>query len=186
MRAFSELTTGSVEKIEVHQISTSDPQIFLGLSAVTVATIGGAITWALNTWKQVEDVRRVRAETHKLSAFSEKEVEDIFDKKIKSTIAAAIEAQTKILLGAAKTDPGRGFEQSEHIKLALGSILARIERGMTIEIRALPPPKDGPEQDPQQAAAFSAIEALAPTLLFPKPDPNPVLSLPEPDRETRS
>jgi hypothetical protein len=35
------------------------------------------VTWALNTWKQVEDIRKVRAETRKLPAFSEKEVEEI-------------------------------------------------------------------------------------------------------------
>jgi hypothetical protein len=65
LRAFSELALGTVEKIEVHQISTSDPQFFFGMSAVTIAAIGTAITWALSTWKQVEDVRRVRAETRK-------------------------------------------------------------------------------------------------------------------------
>jgi hypothetical protein len=59
--AFSELATGTVEKIQVHQISTSDPQFFFGMNPVTIASIGGAITWALNTWKQVADVRRVRA-----------------------------------------------------------------------------------------------------------------------------
>jgi hypothetical protein len=144
LRAFSELATGSVETIEVHQISTSDPQFFFGLSPVTIAAIGTAITWALNTWKQVEDVRKVRAETRKLSAFSEKEVDDIFDRKIKSIMGTSIDAETKRLLADTGTRGGRVYEQGEHLKRALESILARVERGMTVEIRALPPPK-GPE-----------------------------------------
>lgn len=184
LRAFSELATGSVETIEVHQISTSDPQFFFGLSPVTIAAIGTAITWALNTWKQVEDVRKVRAETRKLSAFSEKEVDDIFDRKIKSIMGTSIDAETKRLLADTGTRGGRVYEQGEHLKRALESILARVERGMTVEIRALPPPK-GPEGNAAETAAFEEIKAMAPTLLFPKPDPNPVLPLPPPNREKR-
>jgi hypothetical protein len=188
LRAFSELATGTVEKIQVHQISTSDPQFFFGMNPVTIASIGGAITWALNTWKQVADVRRVRAETRKLSAFTEKEVEEIFDKKIKSTITAAIEAQTKALLADTNTEGGRVFEHGEHIKLALDSILARVERGMTVEIRVLPPPQDSPilTEHPEQVAAFTAIRTIAPNLFFPKPDQNPILPLPAPGPERRS
>jgi hypothetical protein len=188
LRAFSELAIGSAETIEVHQISTSDPQFFFGLSAVTIAAIGTAVTWALNTWKQVEDVRRVRAETRKLSAFSEKEVDDIFDKKIKSIIGTAIEAQTKILLSDTSTRGGRVYEQGEHLKRALESILARVERGMTVEIRALPPPKGSAmlEARPAETAAFEALKTIAPNLFFPKPDQHPILPLPAPDREKRS
>jgi hypothetical protein len=83
---------------------------------------------------------------------------------------------------------GRVYEQGEHLKRALESILARVERGMTVEIRALPPPKGSPilEGHPDQVAAFAALKTITPTLFFSKPDQNPVLPLPEPDREKRS
>lgn len=185
LRAFSEFATGTVPSIQVHQISTSDPQFFLGMDALTIAAIGGAVTWALNTWKQVEDVRKVRAETRKLSAFSEKEVEEIFDKKIKSTINDAIDSQTKTFLSQLSTQSGRAHEQGEHIKIALESILARIERGMTVEIRAVPPAidRDNSEDKDDENSAFIRINSLAPKLIFPRPEVSPLLQLPKTDKE---
>jgi hypothetical protein len=135
----------------------------------------------------VEDVRRVRAETRKLSAFTEKEVDDIFDKKIKSTITGAIEAQTKTLLTQVNTEGGRVYEQGGHVKRALESILARVERGMTVEIRVLPPEGSPvPGGRPDEAAAFTALRSIAPNLIFPKPDQSPILPLRGPDREMRN
>lgn len=66
IRAFSELANGSAEEIHVRQISTSDPIFYFGLGALTISQIGGAVTWALERWKQVEDIRKVRAETKNL------------------------------------------------------------------------------------------------------------------------
>lgn len=68
IRAFSEVATGAAEPIEVHQISTSDPVFFFGLSATTIAIFGKAVKWALDTWKQVEDIRKVRAEAQRTGA----------------------------------------------------------------------------------------------------------------------
>lgn len=60
IRSFSEATIGTVEGVEVRQISTSDPLFFFSLHPQTIAAIGLAVTWALNTWKQVEEIRRDR------------------------------------------------------------------------------------------------------------------------------
>ena len=51
IRVFSEIATGSAEPVEIHQISTSDPVFFFGISSVTIAMVGKAVTWALDTWK---------------------------------------------------------------------------------------------------------------------------------------
>ncbi len=63
LRAFSELAVGTAEIITVSQISTSDPLFSLGMNPKTIAAIAAAITWALNTWKQVEEIR---VQTHKM------------------------------------------------------------------------------------------------------------------------
>jgi hypothetical protein len=59
---------------------------------------------------------------------------------------------------------------------------------MTVEIRALPPPKDSSilEGHPEKAAAFEALKTITPNLFFPKPDEHPILPLPGPDREKQS
>lgn len=184
LRAFSELATGAVEPIEVRQISTSDPQFFFHINVATIALIGGVVTWALNTWKQVEDIRKVRAEARKLPAFSEKDVEEMFDKKINSTIDEAIEAKTEELV--ANVDKSERLrEQRQHIKMALESMLARIERGMTVEVQFLPPATTttNDEKEKAKAAAFDSLKDIAPKLVFPKAAENPVRQLPHTEQK---
>ena len=178
IRAFSEIAVGKAEPVEVHQISTSDPVFFFGLDPATIALLGGAITWAIATWKNVEEIRKIRADTQKIKSFTPEEVEDIFGKKIQKEIAIAIDQKVDELIPA--TDgAGRRHEQRNDMKWALESILGRVERGMTVEIRFLPPPasKEG-EIESQKSATFDALKEVTPRLLFPAADPTPVLKLP--------
>lgn len=190
IRAFSELKTGTVEAIEVRQISTSEPVFFFGLSVSTIVAIGAAITWALNTWKQIEEIRKLRLETSKSQSFTKEDIEAFFGNKIRKTIEDAIEAKSKELVEDADGKAGRKKEQRTDIAWALKSIFARVERGMTVEIRFLPPPKpvvaEPGDDESQVQAAFKTLGEIAPQLLFPTPDPSPVLALPptEPDTKT--
>jgi hypothetical protein len=178
IRAFSEIAVGSAEPVEIHQISTSDPVFFLGLDPATIALLGTAVTWAIATWKSVEEIRKLRAETRKVKSFSSEEIEEIFDKKIEKEIAIAVDQKVDELIPVAD-GPGRSHEQRTDMRWALESILGRVERGMTVEIRFLPPPppKDGEAELPK-AAAFNTLKEVAPQLVFPAADPTPVLKLP--------
>jgi hypothetical protein len=186
IRAFSELTTGSVEPIEVRQISTSDPLFFFGIPAATIVSIGAAITWALNTWKQVEEIRSHRAKLRESAQYSEQEISAFFDKKIESAVDQAVEEKLNELI-APDNKAGRAKEQRNDLKQVLESILARVERGMAIEVRFLPPVQneeavdgaDGEGTQTQQAKDFEAMKELAPRLKFPPPDPAPILGLPK-------
>lgn len=183
IRAFSEATLGSVEEVEVRDISTSDPLFFFHIQPETIVAIGAAVTWALNTWKQVEEIRRVRAETRKTEVLTEKEATDVFDKKINEKIEAAIEAKVSEL---SKDDgkPGRAKEQQTDLKWALESLLAHVERGMIIELRYVaPPPKSPDDLEPTSTAkhdAFESLKNIAPQLAFPKMEGPPILKLPQP------
>lgn len=183
LRAFSEAATGSAQPVEVHEISTSDPLFSLVIDPITTAMIAGVVTWALNTWKQVEDIRKIRAETRKLSSFSEKEVKDIFDAKVAQTIEEAIAKKVDELVpdtGKA----GREKEQRNDLTWALQSVLARIERGMTVEVRFIPPPPppaDATQEQQKVAAAFQTIAEAVPQLAFPPAEPHPIMELPPPE-----
>jgi hypothetical protein len=185
VRAFSELALGTSERIEVRQISTTDPQFFLHVDIATVIMIGAAAKWAIDRWKDIEDIRKVRAETRKLSSFTEKEVTDIFDTKISTNIEQAIEVKTEELIDAIRDKGGvRINEQRQHIKLALQSLLARTERGMTVEIQSVPPPlneKSGKSEE--ERIKFAELESISKQLVFPKPDANPILKLPDAERK---
>jgi hypothetical protein len=186
IRAFSELALGTSEKIEVRQISTTDPQFFLHVDVATVIMIGAAAKWAIDRWKDIEDIRKVRAETRKLSSFTEKEVQDIFDSKVNTTIEKAVDDKTEELIGAIRDKGGpRINEQRQHVKLALQSLLARTERGMTVEIRSVPPSATpgGAAPSAEEQTKFAALEAVSKQLVFPKPDENPILKLPEADKK---
>jgi hypothetical protein len=125
IRAFSEATLGKVEEVEVREISTSDPFFFFHIDPMTIAALGAAVTWALNTWKQVEEIRRVRAETRRTDVLTEKEASDVFDRKITERIAAAIDTKVNELVQD-DGKPGRPKEQRSDLSWALESILAPI------------------------------------------------------------
>ena len=181
IRAFSEVTLGTSEPVEIRQISTSDPLFVFGFNFVTIAAIGGAIAWALDTWKSVEEIRKVRSETAKLPDFTEQEIETIFGGKIKETIDNAIEHKVVEILGADGGNQGRKQEQKTYLNWALNSILARVERGMTVEIRFLPPPVPSEIEKNENhalAEAYKSIQEIVPKLVFPKIAGSPVLKLP--------
>lgn len=190
IRAFSEAATGSAEPIEVRQISTTDPLFFFGLPPAVIAVLGAAVTWALNTWKQVEEIREIRARTAKISAFEGGEIEKMFDETIKSHVEQAIAAHTAEIVGAINGDNHRKNEQELHIRWALDSIISRVERGMIVEIRLLPPAlqedSEGEDQ-PDTTPVFKDLKAIAAQLVFPKMEGEPVLQIPpvEPDTKKR-
>jgi hypothetical protein len=174
LRAFSEATTGSVPPITVKDISTSDPLFFFGLDPVTIATLGGVVAWALSQWKKVEEIRKLRSETQKNKIFVEDEIKNFFDAKIDKTIKQAVSEKVEALVSQLG-DSKRVNEQRTDIQWALESMLARIERGMTVEIRMLPPPQ---ADDPIQTKAFEDIKEAVPQLVFPAAENIPVLQLP--------
>src|SRR5215208_6303994 len=111
LRAFAETATGSVQPIEVRDISTSDPLFFFGLDPITTGTVGGVVAWALSQWKKVEEIRKLRSDTKKNPSFSEEEVKAFFDSKIEKTISEAIEQKTADLIKTMKAPFGRDNEK---------------------------------------------------------------------------
>lgn len=179
IRAFSELATNSVEDIKVNSISTTDPTFYFGLGALTVAQIGYAVQWSLDRWKQVEDIRKVRAETLKIKSFTKAEIEEFFDKKITETVRQEIQQETSNLIGSS-TPVGRKAEQANDIAWALESLFARVERGLTVEIRISPPAPAKTEDgtDVSEPAVFDEIRQINRKLSFPSAEATPILSLP--------
>jgi hypothetical protein len=184
IRAFSEVTIGGAQPIEVRQISTSDPVFFLCLNPITIAALAAAVAWALDQWKKVEEIRKLRSETKKNTSFNEEEIREFFDSKIDKTIKKAIEEKVSEILPEPKRATGRIHEQRTDLAWALESILARVERGMRVEVRLLPPeapPAEAEGEAAEKARAFQSLNETVPQLVFPPADPSPVLELPPPE-----
>lgn len=175
---FSEAAIGQYEPAEVGSISTTDPLIFLALAEPVATYIGAAVVWALGVWYSVEKIRNLRAQTAQLQSFTPKEVEDFFDSKIKTEIQTAVAAKVEEVLTEGKAPAKRKGELTTQLTWALESILAKVERGMTIELRIAPPPIDV-EEDEEAEPGRQQLLAIQEQLVFPKASDNPVLAIPE-------
>lgn len=175
LAVFSEVTTGAVEPAEVHQLSTTDPLIFLGLPVATVATVGAAIKWGLESWKTALEIKQ-----HLDQAKALKMPDAVLDSTreyLETTIQQAIKAHTEEILASAQLkDEGRKNELRNGVTWALQSIMEKIEAGVTVEIRVLPPP-NGVAVDATEAAAFEQAGEIAKQLEFPKLTGEPVMVL---------
>jgi hypothetical protein len=180
IRAFSEATTGAAEPIEVHRISSTDPIFFFGLAVTTIIAIGNVVTWSLNTWGKLEEIRKVRIDAKKLPVFSEKEIDDLFSSKIDQAVDEAIDQKVAELLGNRVTEVGRAQEQKTDLTWACKALVARIERGMTVEIKFLPPePLTKENEENETLKPFRQLDAIRDKLAFPEPDKTPVIALPK-------
>ncbi|MEG3146793.1 hypothetical protein U1839_19245 [Sphingomonas sp. RT2P30] len=159
--------------IEVSSLSTTDPLILLGVSFFVAKRVGQTVTWALSSWKSVEEIREIRSRAAGLKSFSEAEIGKIFDGKIKDQISAEIKAEAARLVSGMK-EKERKNELESAFNIYLRQLLERIERGMTVEIRLLQAPEGKEDATEEEKAAFSSISE---TLSFPKPSGDPVLAL---------
>lgn len=97
----------------------------------------------------------------------------------------AVERKADDLVAQIVDKSERAREQRQHLKMSLESILARTERGMTVEIRFLPPATttgaDGTTT--VEAAAFDSLNKITPQLVFRKTAENPILPLPHAEQK---
>lgn len=177
IRAFAENTSGTSEPIIVKQISTSDPIFFFGLSVEVVVAIGAAVSWGLKTWKDIEEIRKVRAETQKLTMPNQDDILKKFDDNINDTIKIAIQEQVEALSASANKKQRANHEKQ--LGDALNSLLERLERGMSVEIKCLPP-KSNEDEDQElnpDTELYDKIKEISESLEFPKIESSPILNL---------
>jgi hypothetical protein len=82
-----------------------------------------------------------------------------------------------------KREDGRRHELEEALKRSLEAQLARMERGMIVEINAEPPPPDNSATDDDRRRPFEEAKRVAGELHFPRMEGTPVLQLPPPPPE---
>ncbi|WP_028970730.1 hypothetical protein [Sphingomonas sp. URHD0057] len=187
IRAFSEAAGNTGERIQLRQISTSDPLIYVLLGYLTISKIGGAVKWCLDQWKTLEEIRGLRASTANLKGVpAAQKMAEQFDEIIEQTVTTRIREEAERLSSEANADASRENELANHLAKALEGLLARIERGMKVDIRVLPPSTEGETVDKSVADEFDRLEELRDELVFPVlgNDP-PILKLtkqPEPPR----
>lgn len=179
VRFFSEAATGQAEESSLKTISTTDPVITLGVSIATIAMIGRSITWLLDTWKKSLEIKDLR-EKSKSVGLTEKELK-VFDDKIEKLVNKAVSERIKAMLAEAPVDQLRKNELEKGLDWSLRALLARIERGMSVEIRLIPPQPPSEEDAEEEVPVnphFENMQQIARDLVFPKPSGEPVIALP--------
>lgn len=181
IRSFQEVSPSVDNRIEVRQLSSTDPILFFGLAPEVIALIGGGVTWALHTWNQIESVRKLRSETRRNDAFTERETDEIFGPKIDQMIEKSVAEKVAELLGVDKPK-GRDNERQAQLGWALKTLLWFTERGMKVEIKFLPGPASSDEESADALSdtevAFNEMPAISAELSFPKIEDRPTLELP--------
>jgi hypothetical protein len=186
IRQFSEVVLGTVEEITVRQISTSDPIFFFGINAYTIGAIGASITWMLNTWRQALEIKKKYNELKELGI--DEDILGKIENNVKKKVEQSIKERAAELIKEYRKDDARKNELEAGLKWAMQSLMARVERGMIVEVRFLPPPKpkDGASNAEDQAKyqaqseQFSELAKIAKGLEFPAIEGEPILQIPPP------
>lgn len=178
VRLISEAEGENPDDIEVGPISTTDPVFWLIVAFGVLKTVGEVSSWCLDTWKKVEDIRLARAQVAKLGSFDADEIEAIFGAKIQGQIDSAVDEKIGQLLIKVE-DLARRNELENGIRPALKQFLARIERGMTVEIRYLPTYQEDLDEisAEDREKKQEEVRMVASTLVFPEPVGEPVLKI---------
>lgn len=180
IRMINEAEGVDQEDIEVGTISTTDPVFWLVVSYAVGKSLGGLTTWALATWKSVEEIRNIRAQTANLGSFNEEEIKSIFDSKIDNEVKIAIDKKLSEMKVVDKKEP-RDNEIENGMRILLRQFLARIERGMTVDIKYIIHEESKNDMTEQDAAAVESrrieVKEMASSLEFKEPSGSPILRI---------
>lgn len=182
IKFYSEAVVGRVEIAQVREISTSDPTFFLsGIDPETIKAIGASVKWAIDTLKQIVGIRKTLEE---LRAYNVKKAHlDPIETDIGGMVERAVESEVKRILDQRDHEEHRARELNAGLQWALESLLARVDRGMTVELRLLPPARRedvAPEEVSPQEATLAELDLLSRELSYPTPSEDSILSIPPP------
>jgi hypothetical protein len=165
--------------VEIRSISTSDPTFWIATSVKVAIALGLMVSWALDQIKKAAEIDLLRAQTENLKSDAAKTLAAQFEEITKAEIERAISERLAAEFG--DSPRGRQNELKNERRIVLESILAMIERGVTIEIKAPiePPTQNEDEIDHSVADLSSELREIARTLRFPPPSPNPLVQLPQ-------
>ncbi len=174
---FSEAVTGEKKEGDLAQLSTTDPVILLAAAVDVVAAIAGAVKWLMDAYAKYLEILEMKARLREIEmpAGTLKELESRADKKLEQAIEEVVERILK------KKPLGRLAEVANALRFSLKGLIARVERGMTIEVRFLPAPKEEGQTEEQAAEAAkkeSELQKLQRDLVFPQIPETPLLAIP--------
>lgn len=172
----TELEGGSMSEVKLSGLSTTDPLFLLGVGYMLAKKVGSLTAWGLDQWKKVEEIRKIRAETTKLKAFSAEEVEAIFGSKIKEEIAAGIDEKVAELVAGVKP-AARKNELANGLRKDLSEFLGRLERGLKVEVHLIGGLEPTEADETPDQSADQELRRISSELNYPPPSTDPILKI---------
>ncbi|NIA02371.1 MAG: hypothetical protein GWP15_03230 [Nitrospirae bacterium] len=159
-KVFRELKGESVESSKIRSISSSDFQLFLESAPVVAAVIAAAIERIVAIYKNLLEIKKLRENLAKQKVPKEatKGIED----HEKQVVNKELEELAKSLIKENyKGDDGRKNELKNALKMALGFLADRIDRGVLVEVRVAEPekPEEAEESEEGKKATTREIKA---------------------------
>jgi hypothetical protein len=178
---FEELCTGTRDGFSIRTISSSDLTINLLSTPIVCACIAKTISWILDSYKKVLDIRLSLAKLRELGVPEEnlKTVHEHATERVSADIEKAVEeifVEYNVVQNA-----GRKNEVKNHLSQSMKRIAIRIDNGFSITIRASLPDKSNEEDDRAQEEVkkhFDVISDYAADLQYMKPEGEPILAFP--------
>ena len=177
LRSFYEASNVTPGPMEVRDISTSDPTFFLGIDITVLVHLGHAVRWCIDVIGTTLKLREVVEMARKVEV-NPKAIE-IMNEGIKTDIDKRIEEKVLELMGKYAGPADRKSHVEDSLSRAMNMLLERVERGVTIDIRLIPPPK--PAEGDQDAQAtqniFDELQKISQRLEYPQIQGQPTLRL---------
>lgn len=186
LRAFYATSNITLERIEVFQISTSDPTFFLGIDVTVLVQIGSAVKWCIDVIGTTLKIREVVDLAKGVNASPE--AIELMTDGIKKEIDKRVGEKVAEVMAGYQGDNINKTHVEGSLERAMVMLLARVERGVTIDIKLIPPPK--PAEGDQKAEAtrqiFEQLKEISQKLEFPRIQGQPTLQLTSVESENPS
>ena len=144
IRDLSEALTGQPQAVELKELSSSIPTIAVVAGLIVIDRLATIVNKFLDAWKKLEEIRDIRARLKK-AGLTGTRTEDELDEKVTTIVEEVVEESTSLVLIDYKGEPTRKNELETAIKQDTKRLFGQIERGLTIEFRAVPNPSAGEE-----------------------------------------
>lgn len=165
VRLYSEAVTGETGTVTIGEISSSNPLLFLGMGVRAAKAIAETVKVLLETIKSTLEIRDL-INKGKAAGIPEAALEGVSG-EVEKRINAAIEERVQVAVKSIQ-DEQRKNELANGLTLVTRDLLARVERGMKVEIRVSLTPPDPENVDNERDADLVQLNTLSQELVFPR------------------
>jgi hypothetical protein len=169
MKDLGEALTGDSDGILLESLSSSTPTVAITAGVKVISALAEMVGKFLDAWEKVEKFREARQTLVELG-LSGKAIEEVTD-QIATTVEEVVEESVEVTLSGFNKDSGRKNELRNALTQDTRRLFGQIERGLTIQFRAMP--EEAVHDD--DTASLATIREAAQNLHFPERQSEPML-----------